>query len=252
MVLAEGCIGVAGDAAGTMSYRGGRDGGEIRDYFLRVVGPFAAVDGRSFRFLVDSGRFLFAGGRFCSILVGPGRRLVEPGRVRFGWFGGVRRGGGSGRAVDESVQGLEFGAFGGVELVEVQGRRSLAGEFMGELSEFLDEADLIGGVVFLHAALAALAAVGDAVEGVEQEPQFAGGMDAALVAAVFGLIELLEDREELIFGEGFGDLLPVLLELFEVAADRGVGAAHLLADLTVGETLAAEEVGAQQLGSVSG
>ena len=142
--------------------------------------------------------------------------------------------------------------FGWIELVEVQGRRALAGEFLGELSKLFDEADLIGGVVFLDAALAALAAVGDAVESVEQEPEFAGGMDAALVAAVFLLIELLEDSEELIFGEGFGDLLPVLMEFSEVAADRGVGAAHLLGDLTVGEALAAEEVGAQQFGSESG
>ena len=242
-----------------MSDRGRGDRGEVGDYFLRVVGPFAAVGGRSFRFLVDSGRFWFDGGRFCSILVRCGRSVFDRGRslaegwwVSSGWFGGVRRGGGSRWAVDEPVQGQEVGAFGWLELVEVQGRRSLAGEFLGELSKFLDEADLIGDVVFLDAALATLAAVGDAVESVEQEPQFAGGMDAALVAGVFVLIELLEDSEELIFGERLRDLLPALPECSEVAADRGVGAAHLLGDLTVGEALAAEEVGTQQFGSVCG
>ena len=112
--------------------------------------------------------------------------------------------------------------------------------FGEEHFERLEFAEGIGGVVFVDAALAALAAVGDAVEGVEQEAEFAGGLDVSLVEVVVGLAELLEGVEELVGGERFDDVFAVLFEGFEVLGDGGVGAAHLLGDLAEGESLAAE------------
>ena len=58
--------------------------------------------------------------------------------------------------------------------------------------------------------------------------------------------------DEEVGGEGLYDLGSVGFEVADVAGGGGVGAGHALADLPVGEALAAEVVGLEALGSLGG
>ena len=123
-------------------------------------------------------------------------------------------------AAKDLVQGDEAGEFAGRDLAEIEGFEPGGGQFVEDGFERIEGAQAVGGVLFFDAAIALLTAVDDAIEGVEQEAQFACGVDAAFVSAVVGVAESLEEVEELVAGEGFDDLRAVLLEFSEIAGAR--------------------------------
>ena len=122
----------------------------------------------------------------------------------------------------------------------------------GELVEGFDVLDRVGLLLHDDAAVSLLAAVGDLVEGVDQEAQFASGVDVLLVQVGIGLLEGGDGVDKQIGGEGLDDLGSVGLEVADVLGGGGVGAVHALADLSVGEALAAEVVGLEAFGSLGG
>ena len=115
--------------------------------------------------------------------------------------------------------------------------------FAHDLEEFSGGLDGLEGVGFLlhrDAAVAFLAAVFDLVEGVDEQAEFSGGVDVLGVEVGVGVLEGGDGVDEQVGGEGFDDLGSVGLEVSDVAGGGGVGAVHALADLSVGESLAAE------------
>ena len=124
-----------------------------------------------------------------------------------------------------------------------------------DLEEFAGGLDGLEGVGFLlrrDAALAFLATVFDLVEGVDEQAEFSGGVDVLGVEIGVGVLQGGDRVDEQVGGEGFDDLGSVGLEVADVAGGGGVGAVHALADLSVGESLAAEVVGLESLGSLGG
>ncbi|MDE2744640.1 MAG: hypothetical protein OXI41_01470 [Chloroflexota bacterium] len=121
--------------------------------------------------------------------------------------------------------------------------------------ELFEGFEVLEGVGFLFhrdPALAFLAAVGDLVEGVDEEAEFSGGGDLLLVQVGIGVLEGGDGVDEEVGGEGLGDLGAVGFEVADVLSGRRVGAVHALADLSVGESLAAEAVGSEAFGSLGG
>ena len=115
--------------------------------------------------------------------------------------------------------------------------------FAHDLEKFAGGLDGLEGVGFLlhgDAAVASLAAVFDLVEGVDEQAEFSGGVDVLGVEVGVGVLEGGDGVDEQVGGEGFDDLGSVGLEVSDVAGGGGVGAVHALADLSVGESLAAE------------
>ena len=71
---------------------------------------------------------------------------------------------------------------------------------------------------FEDSAVSSLAAVGEAVEGVDLEAEFSGGLDVLLVEVGVGVVDPGERVDELIGGEGLGDFVSVGVEVLDVAA----------------------------------
>ncbi|MDE2895599.1 MAG: hypothetical protein OXN87_09400, partial [Chloroflexota bacterium] len=115
----------------------------------------------------------------------------------------------------------------------------------GELIEGFDVLDRVSLLLHDDAAVSFLAAVFDLVEGVDEESEFAGGVDVSGVEVGVGILEVGNRVDEEVGGEGFDDLSSVGFEVADVLSGRGVGAVHALADLSVGESLAAEAVGSE-------
>ena len=142
------------------------------------------------------------------------------------------RGGELGRGRDISPRGGEVGSGaeeGFEEVVEVLVGVQVAGFEQGA-EDFFDLRVVLVEVaefVLADAALALLLAVVDLVEGVEQESEFAGGGDVFRVDVGVGLVESLDDVEELVGGEVVDDLVAMALEFAQVASDGGGRAVHL-------------------------
>ena len=139
--------------------------------------------------------------------------------------------------------------------VEVGGIRVwVAGclEVGDESVELIEELHVVHLLALVDASRTALLAVGDAVEGVEQEAEFPGGADVSVVQVWVGGVELAQGVDQVVGGEGLDDGVLVGVEVSEVLGDGRVGAAHLVGDLAEGESLAAEVVGVEESGSSSG
>ena len=100
--------------------------------------------------------------------------------------------------------------------------------------------DLDGAVDFASA---------DFGRGEEEQAQFSDVGEPAFVMGVVEIGELDQMGGDLVGGEFGDDVVTELLEVVEVSVDGGDGAAHALADLSVGESLLSEGVGFEHLGS---
>ena len=114
------------------------------------------------------------------------------------------------------VAGLE-------EVVERGGVVPEAGgdQGFGEFFVGFEVADRVGALFFEDSAVSALAAIGEAVEGVDLESEFSGGLDVLLVQVWVGVVDPGERVDELVGGEGLGDFVSVGVEVLDVAGDRG-------------------------------
>ncbi|MDE2989354.1 MAG: hypothetical protein OXT70_15085 [Chloroflexota bacterium] len=94
-----------------------------------------------------------------------------------------------------------FGA-GGLGVGEVGGEVVDAGfaHGRGELVEGFDVLDRVGLLLHDDAAVSLLTAVGDLVEGVEEEAEFAGGVDVLDVEVGVGVLEVGDGVDEQVGG----------------------------------------------------
>ena len=79
----------------------------------------------------------------------------------------------------------------------------------GEFFVGFEVADRVGALFFEDSAVAALAAIGEAIEGVDLEAEFSGGLDVLLVQVWVGVVDPGERVDELVGGEGLGDFVSV-------------------------------------------
>ena len=147
--------------------------------------------------------------------------------MRSAWLGcsGPRvgaRGDGGGWFVGE-VAGLPEAVEGGGVVPEAGGDQGFGEFFVG-----LEVSDRVGALFFEDSAVSSLAAVGEAIEGVDLESKFSGGLNVMLVQVWVGVVDAGERVDELVGGEGLCDFVSVGVEVFDVAGDGGRGALHAL------------------------
>ena len=89
----------------------------------------------------------------------------------------------------------------------------------GEFFVGFEVADRVGALFFEDSAVSALATIGEAVEGVDLETEFSGGLDVLLVQVWVGVVDAGERVDELVGGEGLCDFVSVGVEVLDVAGD---------------------------------
>ena len=104
------------------------------------------------------------------------------------------------------VAGLPEVIEGGGVVPEAGGDQSFGEFFVG-----FQVADRVGALFFEDSAVSSLAAVGEAIEGIDLESEFSGGLDVLLVqvGVGVGVVDPGERVDQLVGGEGLGDLVSV-------------------------------------------